>query len=99
PPTNSPLSLHDALPIFDDAHAVDGRGVAVRLHVERALGVGREFHSYTGRESRMLELVHQTAQVLAVRVVAHRRGEPPHVGGGDRSEEHTSELQSLAYLV
>src|SRR5207244_1877711 len=65
------------------AHPVDGGGGPVRLHVERALGVGREFHRYTGRESSMLEIGHQTAQVLAVRVAAHRRREPEDVLRGD----------------
>src|SRR2546425_7870331 len=29
----------------------------------------------------------------------HRLDEAPQIGGAERSEEHTSELQSLAYLV
>src|SRR2546423_7675653 len=36
---------------------------------------------------------------LAVRVVAPAVGGPTGRHGGARSEEHTSELQSLAYLV
>src|SRR2546425_6816270 len=36
---------------------------------------------------------------IVLRLAEQRRVERAGVGGGERSEEHTSELQSLAYLV
>src|SRR3712207_8941885 len=65
------LSLHDALPIYRQAHDRDGgeRGVLA----QRAAGV---------------------ANVLEEGVHAGVRR-----AGGRRSEEHTSELQSLQYIV
>src|SRR5205823_12255369 len=89
PAALSPLSLHDALPIFALLRAGLPRGPLgagvrqVRLHrrpgpLQRAVGRG-----HAGAERRG--------------GVAGRPAE--HVAGDQRSEEHTSELQSLAYLV
>src|SRR3712207_7946307 len=77
------LSLHDALPICR------GREPAVVARARRLPGVRRTLLS--GRRS---------AAAAAGRPLV--RGGPPSHGGrtpGDRSEEHTSELQSRQYLV
>src|SRR5262249_57235653 len=81
------LSLHDALPIYRLARA---RGGAVYVH--RQLGLRR----------RSAWRVRAAAARGALRAAAlyppavHRHGA---AGGGVRSEEHTSELQSLTNLV
>src|SRR5205823_14174254 len=90
PPTpgTSTLSLHDALPICP--HPVAAGGLGGQRQVERLGLAGGQ------RAGRQLD-----------RVAAGGVGEPvvepgPHGhvrGRGRRSEEHTSELQSLAYLV
>src|SRR5205823_7137323 len=92
PAPSSPLSLHDALPIFrrDDVEGEHHRGGRVDRHRR-----GHLRHRYPGEERlHVVEGVDRYAlpadlafRARVVRVVAHR------------SEEHTSELQSLAYLV
>src|SRR2546425_12680691 len=77
------LSLHDALPI---SHGAAGRGAGARRHARRAGAVGRAVHLHDGARQRAL--VGRGAQDPA-----------PLPRAGWRSEEHTSELQSLAYLV
>src|SRR5687767_15709987 len=80
------LSLHDALPIFLDS--------------QPRLGVDRGCRLQPGEAVLLLE-PRQHGQRHAARV----RGNEPRVRRlgrfrhGQRSEEHTSELQSLAYLV
>src|SRR5206468_7845524 len=99
PPDTSPLSLHDALPIyFVDRHGLaerDGR----RLHPAAA---GAMRHDVVA-----LEIDPQVGDLIALPAVEAMR-----VGGvavqldhfrignaGVRSEEHTSELQSRSDLV
>src|SRR5205823_6838038 len=81
----SPLSLHDALPIFDEAlddvRAMLPPGVRVDVVYER-----------TDLVDRVLRTVERNLLEGAVLVVAV-------LFAFLRSEEHTSELQSLAYLV
>src|SRR5205823_10629973 len=96
-PELSPLSLHDALPI-----SVLG-GPALH-HVA-------DEHPLSGQIDRREDLREQLARLPYERpagLVLHPPGAFPHdhetgrpfVGqAGERSEEHTSELQSLAYLV
>src|SRR5205823_13069134 len=93
------LSLHDALPI---SHVV-GHGF-----IERGFGVGelvRDSVGYAlGEQGRRVELeqvllhhaAHQVRYVGGVDPVAELPLEA--VAVEERSEEHTSELQSLAYL-
>src|SRR5437899_9246597 len=79
----STLSLHDALPISDE----------LRMHLRGALNNG-----VTREEIR--EVLLQTAiycGVLAANSAFHRAQEV--FAQRDRSEEHTSELQSLRHLV
>src|SRR5205823_8909919 len=97
PPDLSPLSLHDALPIFVELPAVRidlqaplRRGdylvgpvwVRLRQGLGQMTGKARVPPPRPGRAQHL-------EGILAV-------GKAPHRG---RSEEHTSELQSLAYLV
>src|SRR5205823_12079521 len=83
------LSLHDALPIFDVVHHLDDVGGGLALDVED-----------DGRRQ-----VHPRCELGVLGAVDGFRyvGEPHRgavlVGDDERSEEHTSELQSLAYLV
>src|SRR5205823_15117927 len=98
PPQTSPLSLHDALPIFVTQapprrfrHHHDAR-------VSERLVPGAELE-HVAREA--LDLIHADFENLAL-ARSQPREHPLPVAGrdrGSRSEEHTSELQSLAYLV
>src|SRR5205823_10004334 len=95
PSSLSPLSLHDALPICELA-APPGDGADVLVA-----------HDHRGARRRGLveldvgaadpgDLHPQEGAVLG----DVRHGKLAHLGpAGTRSEEHTSELQSLAYLV
>src|SRR5205823_10371224 len=84
------LSLHDALPIW--------------VHVDRLV----ERHApacicepFAERKQRHPGSVFQTGGLSSVRpgVSVHQCDSPSRKAFGFRSEEHTSELQSLAYLV
>src|SRR5205823_10196529 len=80
------LSLHDALPIchvWTEGHVQPRSHRCCRNGVITTLQGG---HSLTGERS----LLALEARVLVVQMGA---------GKSERSEEHTSELQSLAYLV
>src|SRR5205823_11105887 len=85
------LSLHDALPIFHRAQAcVNCRDGGLRRSARADDDVA---HRELGLIVRDVNVERRRAQVAV-----------PHVGndadhGPPRSEEHTSELQSLAYLV
>src|SRR5205823_12744997 len=94
PPHTSTLSLHDALPIWIDGVRGDGahdERVAIRralrdeVGADVAAGAGLVLDHH-GLAERLLQLRRNQA-----------RGEVHRTSG--RSEEHTSELQSLAYLV
>src|SRR3712207_8732109 len=78
------LSLHDALPIF--VAGGDGRADLVARH---------ERDVVDGEDVRRVGHRHEQA-VLADARDGHRLVA---LGGGGRSEEHTSELQSRQYLV
>src|SRR5205823_13783943 len=93
PPTDySPLSLHDALPIFLVAPPDGHEAVKARRSRDRLDGVGDDL----ARHQRIAHA--RSAHRDAVR---HRDGVEQHAlaTAAVRSEEHTSELQSLAYLV
>src|SRR5205823_14219651 len=95
PTARYPLSLHDALPISQPRpDRLPGRGPPARAGQPRADPAGA------------LEPDHQRPPGDAARGDGHGSGGPgcdrPDLRGVDprvRSEEHTSELQSLAYLV
>src|SRR2546425_6165516 len=81
-----------------------GDGVLLRMAkpLERRgepLVVGRE-PEHAGRRQHGESPLDQVAMVaLHVEVAAARIGERGRIQDAERSEEHTSELQSLAYLV
>src|SRR5205823_12764741 len=83
------LSLHDALPIYDSRRGrleLDATGG--RRHRRRC---GRVLpRTRANREGGGRRAAFHAARAVGAEVVRERRG---------RSEEHTSELQSLAYLV
>src|SRR5205823_10912939 len=88
-PVPYPLSLHDALPICEFLHASLGAHLALDQrpvkHDSRA-GIGDQLH---GLAAAVIREEREPAAIQpAIEHDAHRR-----------SEEHTSELQSLAYLV
>src|SRR5205823_12317675 len=94
-----PLSLHDALPISADpggACVRARRGVAgPRLALGARRGAG-ETRTGEGRGP----VVQELAGARVRRAEEHRPGLPAlQQVLQPRSEEHTSELQSLAYLV
>src|SRR5205823_14643773 len=86
----STLSLHDALPIFRDGALHVRREIRLRhLHRQRErLDVGPARRREVARCHGIVAepLLDQPQMIKSVRVIG-------------RSEEHTSELQSLAYLV
>src|SRR5205823_7882297 len=89
------LSLHDALPICE-RRAVDG--VSRGGQSGAPLRVAIEDHDRVGQRLRVLRC--DVEDGVVVEAQAQRRP----IGGDHgqtqgRSEEHTSELQSLAYLV
>src|SRR5205823_13282872 len=92
PPTDLyTLSLHDALPIYQLEALIarpDHVPLAVRLDPFR-----RDGHDLCDR-------VQRNGERLAARADQQRVGDQDREWNPDaRSEEHTSELQSLAYLV
>src|SRR5205814_8588829 len=87
-PAPSPLSLHDALPIYHDVHLQAG-SLAAR-------SAGEEVHITKSHH-------HQGVDELGRGLVVTGRSDldelPEAIELRDRSEEHTSELQSLRQLV
>src|SRR5262249_60072743 len=87
------LSLHDALPIYD----VDGR---VRIEPEQVLHQERVAAARGVEEPPAQRVLHRQRQEQDTQ---HGRGQDLDDAGAvdrpDRSEEHTSELQSLTNLV
>src|SRR5262249_61157582 len=96
PPYISPLPLHDALPISTTAAiAEDGNGRETTLR--RGMGSGSGRKNYPDRD------VPSTLLAPAGRPGGPDPARKPRSGdkcaGWRRSEEHTSELQSLTNLV
>src|SRR5205823_14128689 len=95
----SPLSLHDALPIYARPRrlkpirrcAPGSIGPLRSVAAARVL-VGLQAARAAARQRRRAA---RRRDLCAARRLAHRAG----IAGIARSEEHTSELQSLAYLV
>src|SRR5205823_13875711 len=92
PPTQiSPLSLHDALPILDClleiADHEQGAHAPIGLGRATEIFLGKRADDVPLRRVCVLRLVDEDMIGALVELVANR------------SEEHTSELQSLAYLV
>src|SRR5205823_12979122 len=79
-----PLSLHDALPIF--APIIDGRLEALDADTGKVLWETRVAFSQDDYTLTMAPRIAKGKIIIGA-------------SGGERSEEHTSELQSLAYLV
>src|SRR5205823_14673585 len=97
-PTCIPPSLHDALPIwFVQTVAVGGhlRGSASPPRRGDPTAMVRASHPPHDLGVAGIVLVGQSAH----RSVHEPNAGPCSAGGLVRSEEHTSELQSLAYLV
>src|SRR5207253_8755016 len=98
PPTSPPLSLHDALPIFEaSGTARDGSTNAAETDDAES------FAPDVGA-THLVEIPPFPVAVACVGVAfdeaagdGHEQG-PSKIGGG-RSEEHTSELQSRGHLV
>src|SRR5205823_13386843 len=98
PPLTSPLSLHDALPIFDYLHVIAisiwlGGVVAFSYVVmpsaraEDPMGLGRTIWRFSLTALAAIAVIITTGTLQSLdRLVL-------------KIEEHTSELQSLAYLV
>src|SRR5688572_32510632 len=78
------LSLHDALPILDARRTFGRDRVGVAARPGTVVEIGG------GQAQRV------TARGIGVGIVG---AEPRHAGGVERSEEHTSELQSQSNLV
>src|SRR5205823_11474719 len=92
------LSLHDALPICDDLFVVPRRRMAEE-HVAEPVDL-EPLRQREGAEPGGILVAerrgHKSVQVVAALVAGEK---PVGVAADPRSEEHTSELQSLAYLV
>src|SRR5262245_63780690 len=88
--TISPLSLHDALPIFRHYERL-----LARLEERVIQGEGQRAQERGRRED-----LHELPGLAAEREAnAPPRGAAHAIAPGARSEEHTSELQSLRHLV
>src|SRR5205823_12927775 len=99
--TNTPttiytLSLHDALPISNGLLNTTKKGGALDL-------VTYYLTNYTAKpEFRSLQVVNQEVQNIRediYKMDVYDQDKPRVASPQWRSEEHTSELQSLAYLV
>src|SRR5687767_15309502 len=86
------LSLHDALPIW---HVQFSGSVSSAVSL-----LGHQLHRLFLELPRVRLASHGPPAPFMGRIIAGRLERPPNVGKVRiRSEEHTSELQSLAYLV
>src|SRR5690606_41250280 len=98
PTRADPLSLHAALPISDGQPGADLLGEAEQVELDAEPPVVAPFgllqHRQVGLEG-LLALPRGAVDALKLRVALVS----PPVGGGHRSEEHTSELQSRENLV
>src|SRR5205823_8869237 len=98
-PATFPLSLHDALPIWmdepDHLHA-NARRRGARSHADGGLHWARARREPGGPAAFFAGRVRADPPA---RRRGDRHGGAPLRSRGGRSEEHTSELQSLAYLV
>src|SRR5205823_13306464 len=98
-PDTSPLSLHDALPISTGGPAIlDCRALGDWLSLRAEPVSWRRYPNHGPNSERRRYLTRLGGEceiVLRTCIVAGGFTRPT----GDRSEEHTSELQSLAYLV
>src|SRR5205807_7595288 len=88
PPSISPLSLHDALPIYRE-RAHDRIGIVEALEIDHAAALGVTEP----------ELGHERTEEVALVVGHHAVGYEDLGYDKARSEEHTSELQSPCNLV
>src|SRR5690606_41241600 len=96
PPAQScALSLHDALPI--SANRFQG-GVFVLQHHVQMTGGGTLEAGYLALDADAFKPAFQRA-LDGLRKLADRQFPGIMAGGGQRSEEHTSELQSRENLV
>src|SRR5205823_14506094 len=97
-PVLSTLSLHDALPIWAAAHVLGAAGHGhVGVAEQDRLGRGED-----GLQAAAAQPVERQRRHLDRQPALDARDARQVVVmcvGVDRSEEHTSELQSLAYLV
>src|SRR5205823_13464923 len=84
------LSLHDALPIF--VETAEGLKIGSAMDFETDMGPLVHRSQYETVERYVQSGIEEGAKLVT-------GGERALVPGCDRSEEHTSELQSLAYLV
>src|SRR5205823_14550049 len=88
-----PLSLHDALPI--SSSTPKRYRYSRRIHsLQKVDDLGRP-----SRIRRLLISPHQQLSSIALCAQPVRHIQKPQSCSSARSEEHTSELQSLAYLV
>src|SRR5205823_11855381 len=96
-----------ALPSFPTRRSSDLRGVVVVAGDPEDVGGHLELVASRGLRAERVGVVPAPPRGLAVQPAvqgiaaeqAHHDADPGHGDEVDRSEEHTSELQSLAYLV
>src|SRR5205823_12375547 len=94
-----PLSLHDALPILAPTVAAEVSGVSAFSRFR----LGRDLTFNANAPVNRLPLFQRARLAVVERNVFENEYNTQTLGRGGftllRSEEHTSELQSLAYLV
>src|SRR5205814_9658699 len=95
----SALCLHDALPISLSVARALGAGARRRLEVINEPSHDATFHETSGSRGDTF-VVHGTggSTTGAQRIVGEREAGVEHLLADARSEEHTSELQSLRHL-
>src|SRR5438445_430541 len=95
PPLLSTLSLHDALPIFLVSRDAEARVATIAINRPDRLNT-ISLQVFDELERALAELEKDDAIRC---VVVTGAGDRSFSAGADRSEEHTSELQSRQYLV
>src|SRR5205823_13019941 len=86
------LSLHDALPISQRAREPLGHAAQVGRQLRRLGDIAAQEDDVGGRSAQMIFQQRQRRRLEKVQMDVRHPNDA-------RSEEHTSELQSLAYLV
>src|SRR5207253_11523840 len=95
PPLFSPLSLHDALPIFLSLAILPGQAKTRRRTEAPGSWSGRDWPG--PRKEAQCQVSHGQTWVLLFSLFQFHFFDP--ISGVVRSEEHTSELQSRGHLV
>src|SRR5205823_10220581 len=94
-----PLSLHDALPIYLSAAILTLASTTLRCHSVAQRNASTTLENSTSKPSPVVLTMRPRCSVIVGSIISARIDlSRLRVPSSSRSEEHTSELQSLAYL-